>query len=164
MSYKTLEEITITPDKVLLQEAPFLFIDKILRINEEEVTCLKQLAFNEPFFRGHFPGNPVLPGVLMIEMSAQASLILTTFINNNFSFDEHSNSKQLGYLVKTNKFTFYNMARPGDSLDIKVKLTKKLGNYFTAQSTITFHDTDEKVAKGELVFYLPSDKEQSNVQ
>ncbi|MBE5102248.1 3-hydroxyacyl-ACP dehydratase FabZ family protein [Priestia aryabhattai] len=164
MVFKTLEKVDVTPDKVLLQEAPFLFIDKILEIDEEEITCLKLLAFNEPFFKGHFPGNPVLPGVLMIEMAAQASLILTTFINNDFTFDEQSNSRQLGYLVKTNKFTFYNMAKPGDSLKIKVKLTKKVGNYFTAQSIITFHDKDEKVAKGELVFYLPSDEEQSDVQ
>lgn len=159
MSIAMLEKVNITPDQVLLQEPPFLFIDKIVEVSKEEITCLKLLAHNEPYFLGHFPKNPVLPGVLMIEMAAQASLILTTFIQNEFNFEGESESKQLGYLVKANKFTFYNQAKPGDSLKIKVKLTENVGNYFTASSSITFHDNGGKVAKGELVFYLPKTEE-----
>lgn len=156
MSPVDIEKNNITPDQILLQEAPFLFIDKILDVNEQEITCLKQLAYNEPFFKGHFPNNPVLPGVLMIEMAAQASLILTTFRENKFNLNEETKHKQVGYLVKANKFTFYNMARPGDSLKIKVELIKRVGNYYTAQSKITLASDDKKVAKGELVFYVPS--------
>ncbi|MEJ9306572.1 3-hydroxyacyl-ACP dehydratase FabZ family protein [Priestia megaterium] len=156
MSFVDIEKNNITPDQILLQEAPFLFIDKILEVNDQEITCLKQLAYNEPFFKGHFPKNPVLPGVLMIEMAAQASLILTTFIENKFNLTEENNHKQVGYLVKTDKFTFYSMAKPGDSLEIKVKLIKRVGNYYTAQSKIILASTAKKVAKGELVFYVPS--------
>ena len=125
--------------------------------------CLKHLAHNEPYFKGHFPKNPILPGVLMVEMAAQASLILTTYKQNKFKFNEDSDSKQEGYLVKTNNFTFYNKAKPGDSLRIRVRLTQNTGNYYTANALISFADSNGRVAKGELVFYLPSKEETKNV-
>ncbi len=157
------EEWMVNPNEVLLQEAPFIFVDKIVTVSDEEIICLKHLAHNEPYFKGHFPKNPILPGVLMVEMAAQASLILTTYKQNKFKFNEDSDSKQEGYLVKTNNFTFYNKAKPGDSLKIRVRLTQNTGNYYTASALISFADSNGRVAKGELVFYLPSKEETKNV-
>jgi 3-hydroxyacyl-[acyl-carrier-protein] dehydratase len=64
--------------KILPQKYPFLFIDKVLEINDKEkkVTCLKNVTINDYFFAGHFPGNPIMPGALIIEALAQASIVL----------------------------------------------------------------------------------------
>src|SRR6476619_2924948 len=57
---------------------PFLLIDRVLEVSEDKVVALKNVTFNEPFFQGHFPGVPVMPGVLQIEAMAQAGGILAS--------------------------------------------------------------------------------------
>src|ERR1041385_6814114 len=57
---------------------PFLLIDRVLELTDERVLCVKNLPFNEPYFQGHFPGVPVMPGVLQVEAMAQAGGILAS--------------------------------------------------------------------------------------
>lgn len=132
---------------MLLQQPPFLFIDKIVDYDGEMIICSKMLAHNEPFFAGHFPNNPVMPGVLLIEMAAQASLLLTML-------QQEEKTPLKGYLVKTEDFTFLSVSEPGDELLAKVSLVKQVGSYHTAQATIHRASDNKKVAKGKLVFYL----------
>ena len=63
--------------KILPQQYPFLFIDKILKVNKKEtkVVCLKNVTINDSFFQGHFPDNPVMPGTIIIEAMAQAAIV-----------------------------------------------------------------------------------------
>ena len=99
------------PHQLLKQAPPFLFIDKILEKSENKIKCVKHLTYNEPFFVGHFPGEPIVPGVLMIEMAAQASMLLALAENGE-------SEPKMGYLVQTKEFKFYQPGKPGDSLHI----------------------------------------------
>ncbi|MFH1245782.1 MAG: 3-hydroxyacyl-ACP dehydratase FabZ [Candidatus Omnitrophota bacterium] len=65
-------------EKILPQRYPFLFIDRVLEVDEQEerVVCVKNISINEYFFTGHFPSQPIVPGVIVIETIAQASIIL----------------------------------------------------------------------------------------
>lgn len=140
------------PHEILKQAPPFLFIDKICRFEDEEMECVKHLTYNEPFFAGHFPGEPIVPGVLMIEMAAQASMLLSIALEEE---DVQAEAEpRIGYLVRTQDFRFYQPGRPGDSLTITVKMKERVGNYHTSKVQIR-NDEQQKIAKGELIFFLP---------
>lgn len=141
--------ISLHPHNILEQQPPFLFVDKICKKETNRIHCIKYLAYNEPYFSGHFPTNPIFPGVLMIEAAAQASMIMVTNINNQ-------EEKKRGYLVKVNNVKYINPAFPGDRLDVLVELKEKMGNYYTVKFNI-YKDENEhevKIAKGEMVFYV----------
>ncbi|MFA9557765.1 3-hydroxyacyl-ACP dehydratase FabZ family protein [Evansella sp. AB-rgal1] len=138
------------PHELLKQAPPFLFIDKIVEKNENEIKCIKHLTYNEAFFGGHFPGDPIVPGVLMIEMAAQASML--------FAIDDTEDAEpKSGYLVQTKDFKFYHPGRPGDSLHITSVKKDSFGNYMTVKVLITIGDTKVKAAKGELIFFIPEE-------
>ncbi|WP_160036891.1 3-hydroxyacyl-ACP dehydratase FabZ family protein [Paenibacillus sp. An7] len=142
----------LLPHDILKQAPPFLFIDKIFRFDGVELECVKHLAYNEPYFAGHFPGDAIVPGVLMIEMAAQASMILSIALE-----DSTINKPRIGYLVRTQDFRFYTPGRPGDSLHIIVKMKERVGNYHTTKIQIVNGQTRTKIAKGELIFFLPEE-------
>jgi len=139
---------TLQLHELLEQQPPFLFVDKICEKEENKIHCIKNLAYNEPYFIGHFPGNPIFPGVLMIEIAAQASMLMVQNTENQIC------KKMRGYLVKVNNVKYFNTAIPGDRLEIFVELKEKMGNYFTTRFNLSKSDVATKVAKGELVFYI----------
>ncbi|WP_255298544.1 FabA/FabZ family ACP-dehydratase [Brevibacillus dissolubilis] len=142
--------LTKKPHELLKQAPPFLFIDRVEEVNGKKIVCIKNLAYNEPYFTGHFPGEPIVPGVLQIEMAAQASMLLT------IAMSESDGAEPLiGYLVQNKDFRFYNPVQPGDSLKIVVEMKERVGNYYTTKATLTILNTGKKASKGELVFYLP---------
>ncbi|KJS23177.1 MAG: hypothetical protein VR72_02705 [Clostridiaceae bacterium BRH_c20a] len=136
------------PHELLKTAPPFLFVDKVHEFNREEkrLICSKQVGYNEPYFAGHFPGDPIVPGVLIIEMAVQASALLLTAINNT--------GLEEGYLVRTKDFSFYNAAKPGSCLMIQVELKEHTGNFVTAKALVTFQGEKRKAAKGEVVLFL----------
>jgi len=101
---------------------PFLLVDKILHLEPgKTVSAIKNVTINEPFFVGHFPGKPVVPGVLLLEIMAQAGGFLVLH-----SIEEPN--KKLVYLSSIKSAKFKEVAKPGDQLLIKAKLDKfKLG-------------------------------------
>ncbi|GAA4469041.1 bifunctional UDP-3-O-[3-hydroxymyristoyl] N-acetylglucosamine deacetylase/3-hydroxyacyl-ACP dehydratase [Nemorincola caseinilytica] len=101
--------------KVLPHKFPFLFVDKIIELSDNHVVGVKSVTFNEHFFQGHFPGNPVMPGVLQIEALAQTGGILAL---NNISDPENYDT----YFLKIDKVKFKNIVRPGDTLILKMEL------------------------------------------
>lgn len=101
--------------KVLPHKFPFLFVDKIIELSDSHVVGVKSVTFNEHFFQGHFPGNPVMPGVLQIEALAQTGGILAL---NNISDPENYDT----YFLKIDKVKFKNIVRPGDTLILKMEL------------------------------------------
>ncbi|RLA03199.1 MAG: 3-hydroxyacyl-[acyl-carrier-protein] dehydratase FabZ [Gammaproteobacteria bacterium] len=116
MSEMYIEEIkTLLPHRY-----PFLLIDRVLEIVPgESLTAIKNISVNEPQFPGHFPDEPIMPGVLMIEAMAQASGILA-FKTNNVAAGEHVSY----YLVGVDKTRFKKPVVPGDQLRMEIKILK----------------------------------------
>ena len=94
---------------------PFLLIDKIIEMSESRVVGVKNVTFNENFFQGHFPGEPVMPGVLILEAMAQTGGIL---VMNNVSDPEN----YITYLLKIDKARFKSKVVPGDTLLLELEL------------------------------------------
>ena len=104
---------------VLPHRYPFLLVDRVLDIKAgESVTALKNVTYNEPFFRGHFPELRVMPGVLVVEALAQAGGILLHFSSKN-------EGRKLVFLSKVDNAKFRKPVIPGDQLILKVDLVKR---------------------------------------
>lgn len=106
--------------QLLPHRFPFLLIDKVLSFesNEEKVKiiCQKNVSFNEPHFTGHFPNDPVMPGVLQVEAMAQAGCLLAYL-----KFEEESKGKRPAFL-SVDSCKFRRAVRPGDILRIEIEL------------------------------------------
>ncbi len=92
---------------------PFLLIDRVLELGDDRVVALKNVSINEPFFQGHFPGHPVMPGVLIVEAMAQAGAVLGV----RSGFDP---ATQVIYFMAIEKARFRKPVVPGDQLRIEV--------------------------------------------
>ena len=107
----TLEQI----EKTLPHRHPFLFIDKIIELTDTMIVGVKNVTVNEWFFPGHFPGNPVMPGVLQIEALAQTGGILCINAMPKGQYDT--------YFLKIDNCKFKQMVKPGDTMLLKMELT-----------------------------------------
>jgi len=100
---------------------PFLMIDRVIETqNGESLSALKNVSVNEPFFQGHFPGQPIMPGVLILEALAQATGLLA------FSSMIVDHEKKLYMLVGIDKARFRGQVVPGDQLILNVKLRRNM--------------------------------------
>lgn len=106
----TLQQI----EKVLPHRHPFLLVDKIIELTDQQIVGVKNVTFNEWFFPGHFPGNPVMPGVLQIEALAQTGGILCINSMPEGQYDT--------YFLKIDNCKFKQMVRPGDTMLLKMEL------------------------------------------
>jgi 3-hydroxyacyl-[acyl-carrier-protein] dehydratase len=88
---------------------PFLFVDKVISQEGDSFECVKNVSFNEPFFQGHFPQEPVMPGVLIIEALAQASAM-------GLAIREKFDTQRIGYLAAVDGAKFKRKVVPGDQL------------------------------------------------
>lgn len=99
---------------------PFLLVDKVVEIEEgKRVVGIKNVTINEPFFQGHFPDYPVMPGVLIIEALAQVGAIGVLGIEEN--------KGKIGFLAGVDKCRFKRQVVPGDTLELEVEITRMKG-------------------------------------
>jgi beta-hydroxyacyl-ACP dehydratase FabZ len=104
--------------KILPHRYPFLLVDRILEIEpQKRIVGIKNVTFNEPFFQGHFPGQPVMPGVLILEAMAQTGGLLL------FDMTEEPENK-LVYFTGIDKVKFRKPVIPGDQLRFEMELLK----------------------------------------
>ncbi len=103
---------------------PFLLVDKVVELDVEgkRIIAHKNVTINEPFFQGHFPTQPIMPGVLIIEALAQAGGVLT-----QLSLGRDAQSK-LFYLVKVDNVRFMKQVVPGDVLELHVQVKRVIRN------------------------------------
>lgn len=129
--------------KVLPHRYPFLLIDKVIEIEENKsVTVIKNVTFNEPFFQGHFPGNPIMPGVLILEALAQAGAAIV------LSLEENRGKTAL--FVGADNVKFRRIVVPGDVLILRCEILKykfkfgvakciaKVGDEIACEAKISF--------------------------
>jgi 3-hydroxyacyl-[acyl-carrier-protein] dehydratase len=102
---------------ILPHRYPFLLVDRVVEVEPgKRVRAYKNVSANEQFFNGHFPGLPVMPGVLQIEALAQTAAFLTA------SLDGFDPTKQVAFLMSIDEVKFRRLVEPGDRLDLEVEM------------------------------------------
>lgn len=131
--------------KIIPHRPPFLLIDRITEVVPgEKAVGLKNVTMNEPFFVGHFPGYPVMPGVLIVEALAQVGSVAMLMVE--------ANKGKLGFFAGIDGFRFRGQVKPGDTLELEVEITRLKGPIGKGKGTAK---VDGKVvAEGELMFAL----------
>ncbi|MCD7727102.1 MAG: 3-hydroxyacyl-ACP dehydratase FabZ [Ruminococcus sp.] len=129
-------------NKRIKQRPPFQMIERVTKlVSGESAEGIKNVSINEPYFVGHFPDTPIMPGVLIIESCAQLCSLVVE--------DEPSDDK-LYVLLKVGNFKFLKPVIPGDTLEITVNKAREAGTLISFEATVC---VDGQVrAKGELMF------------
>ena len=109
-------------ERVIPHRFPFLMIDRVIELGDDRVVALKNVSANEPYFAGHFPGHPIMPGVLQVEAMAQAGAVLAM----NILADP--GEKPLVFFLGIDKVKFRKPVVPGDQLRLEVTPLRKGGS------------------------------------
>ena len=118
--------------KILPHRYPLLMIDRVIEVDPgKNLTAIKNVSVNEPFFEGHFPHHPVFPGVLMLECIAQASAILASLM-----IDATASGKDVYLFAGVDKARFKRPVGPGDQLIIEVEFSKHIKKLWRCVGTI----------------------------
>jgi beta-hydroxyacyl-ACP dehydratase FabZ len=126
---------------ILPHRYPFLLVDKIVEQEGQRIVGLKNVTVNEPFFQGHFPGYPVMPGVLIIEAMAQIGGIL-------FLGQKDDPTKYIGYLAGVDKAKFRRPVTPGDQLRFELEMLRMRTSSCKMKGQV--YVGDEVVAEAEV--------------
>ena len=136
---------------VIPNRFPMFFVDRVEELDlEERIVATKNVAANESYFQGHFPGNPIMPGVFQIETMAQVGSI-PLLMSPNFE-------GKIAFLAAVDKVKFRRNVVPGDVLTITVEIVKLKSVMGIGQGTIT-NQNGEKVSEAKMTFII-SDLEQ----
>ena len=138
--------------RVLPHRYPFLLVDRILSIElGQHIVGLKNVTVNEPFFSGHFPNNPIMPGVLIVEAMAQVAGILALLTT-----PENLGNQNI-FLMSLDKVRFRRPVVPGDQLILDLKVLRGGKKFFKMEGKATVDDT--LVAEAELVAMVGKQEE-----
>lgn len=142
-AYPALPWDPMTIRSILPHRYPFLLVDRVLEIESgKRIVCIKNVTQNEPYFQGHFPDFPVMPGVLQVEALAQAGAILALTLEEN--------AGKIALLTSVDGFKFRRAVLPGDLLELRVEMTRLRKGYGRAQAIATVEG--DTTAEGELGF------------
>jgi len=128
---------------------PFLLVDRVTELTGERIVCLKNVTANEPHFQGHFPGHPIMPGVLIIEAMAQAGALYALSSMRSAGVDT---TRKLIYFMGIDKAKFRRPVVPGDQLRLEITPLRKGGAIWKMQGLATVDG--EKAAEAEFLASL----------
>ncbi|MBZ4665078.1 3-hydroxyacyl-ACP dehydratase FabZ [Mahella sp.] len=130
---------------ILPHRYPFLLVDRILEVEEgKRAVGIKNVTVNEPFFQGHFPGNPIMPGVLILEAMVQVGAVAV--------LNMEQNKNKLAMFAGIDKARFKRPVVPGDQLRMEVELVKVKGSIGKGKGSA--YVGDQLAAEAELMFVL----------
>ena len=141
--------------KILRHRYTFLMVDRITEYSDSHVVGYKNVTINEPFFQGHFPGEPVMPGVLILESMGQVASVMVAVRLGEGQKDK------IAFLAGVDNARFRRPVRPGDRLVTRAELTRLRGTIGKAR--VTGFVEDEVVAEGEFIFMVASTLERTKV-
>lgn len=131
--------------EIIPHRYPFLLVDKVLEMDEgKRVVGLKNVSANEPFFAGHFPEYPVMPGVLILEALAQVGAIAV--------LDMEQNKGKIGFLAGVDKCRFKREVKPGDQLQLEVEIIRMRGAIGKGKGIATVNG--EVACEAEIMFAI----------
>lgn len=131
--------------EIIPHRPPFLLVDRIVELEEgKRAVGIKNVTMNEPFFTGHFPGYPVMPGVLITEALAQVGAVAILNVE--------ANRGKIGFLAGLDNFRFRGQVVPGDTLRLEVEIIRLKGSIGKGKATASVGD--KVVAEGEIMFAL----------
>ncbi|MBW8865432.1 MAG: bifunctional UDP-3-O-[3-hydroxymyristoyl] N-acetylglucosamine deacetylase/3-hydroxyacyl-ACP dehydratase [Verrucomicrobia bacterium] len=130
--------------KFLPHRYPFLLVDRVLQMDDKKITALKNVTINEPFFQGHFPGHPIMPGVLQLEAMAQVGGLLM--------MQSAPAGKQIAYFMSAENVKWRKPVLPGDTLIMEVEMMKARGKICKAKGVCKV--AGDVVSEAEVTFML----------
>lgn len=137
--------------EILPHRYPFLMIDRVLNFSDHTLTAIKNFTINEPYVQGHFPGNHIMPGVMMVEAMAQASTVLAfKWIEKNASMADMMKYFATGNILfaSADQIKFKHVVTPGDQLFIHTNLVRNARNLFEFDARVTVNE--RVVCEGKL--------------
>lgn len=126
---------------ILAHRFPFLLVDRITDYDSTKAVGIKNVTATDPFLQGHFPDDPIYPGILIIESCAQVGGVMLS---------ENENYKRIGYLAQVNDFKFLSFVIPGDTMQIFTKFESALGSFVKVTASVKVDS--RKVGKGTITY------------
>jgi len=131
----------------LPQRPPILMLDQVINlVPGQSGTGVKRFSADDTYFQGHFPGEPILPGIYLIEALAQTALVVLAYQPKS------TEEKQLGYLAKVEKMAFYQPIKPGMELFFSIRVTRRVGRFVMVDCEATM--SEKRCAKGSLTLAI----------